>query len=58
MKKYSSNEDSDVKWIGKIPKHWKIKKLKYVTECLDSKRIPLNSEERYFKKGKILVSSL
>lgn len=30
FKKYSSYKDSGVEWIGEIPKHWEIKKLKYV----------------------------
>jgi type I restriction enzyme, S subunit len=29
-KKYPSYKDSGIKWIGKIPKEWKIKKIKYL----------------------------
>lgn len=25
--------DSGIPWLGEIPKHWKVKKLKYVTKC-------------------------
>lgn len=44
-------KDSGVEWLGKIPKHWKIKRLKNVTKCLDGRRIPLNSEQRGQMKG-------
>ena len=30
MKKYPKMKDSGIKWIGDIPKHWKIKKLKFL----------------------------
>jgi type I restriction enzyme S subunit len=39
-------KDSGVEWIGEIPEHWEVKKLKFVTSCLDGKRIPLNGDER------------
>ncbi|MEN9302872.1 MAG: hypothetical protein RL264_1301 [Bacteroidota bacterium] len=29
MKKYDSYKDSGIEWIGEIPSHWEIKKLKY-----------------------------
>jgi len=30
MKRYPKYKDSGVEWIGKIPKHWKITKIKYL----------------------------
>jgi type I restriction enzyme S subunit len=44
-------KDSGVKWLGKIPTCWLVKKLAYVIECLDGKRIPLNAEERGRMQG-------
>ena len=35
-----------VEWIGEIPKHWTISKVKHEFESLDNLRIPLNSETR------------
>lgn len=29
MKKYDSYKDSGIEWIGEIPEHWKIQRLKY-----------------------------
>lgn len=43
-------KNSGIGWIGEIPKHWELKKLKYVFNSLNSIRIPLSSEER----GKML----
>ena len=30
-KKYEKYKDSGTKWIGEIPEHWKVKKLKFIT---------------------------
>lgn len=37
---------SGVEWLGDVPEHWEMKPLRYLFENLDSKRIPLSSEER------------
>lgn len=39
--------------IGLIPEHWEVKKLGEVSECMDSKRIPLSVENRQLRKGGI-----
>jgi type I restriction enzyme S subunit len=44
-------KDSGIEWIGEIPEHWGVKRLKLVTECLDYRRIPLNSDERSDRTG-------
>lgn len=44
-------KDSGVEWLGKIPAHWEVKRLSWVTKCLDGKRIPLNAEERGRMQG-------
>lgn len=41
---------SKMAWIGKIPCHWQTTKIKYLTENLDGKRIPLSSEVRSGQK--------
>lgn len=38
--------DSGIEWIGEIPFNWEIKRVKAIFRNLDSKRIPLSSEER------------
>ncbi len=44
-------KDSGVEWLGKIPVHWEVKKLAWVTQCLDGRRVPLNAEERGRMQG-------
>lgn len=38
--------DSEVEWLGDIPKHWKVLALRYACDFLNRRRIPLSSEER------------
>ena len=35
MKKYSTYKNSGVEWIGEIPEHWGVKKLKFVSDKID-----------------------
>ena len=44
---------SGVAWIGEIPKHWMVSKVKHEFESLDNLRIPLNSETRGSMKLKV-----
>ncbi|TXD81495.1 restriction endonuclease subunit S [Subsaximicrobium wynnwilliamsii] len=39
-------KDSGIEWLGAIPAHWEVKKLKYVLASRNHKRIPLSSSER------------
>lgn len=36
MERYSEYKDSGVQWLGEIPKHWEIKKAKYIWQELFS----------------------
>lgn len=38
--------DSGVEWIGKIPKNWRVSKIKYELECKDELREPISAEKR------------
>ena len=51
--KYPKYKDSGIEWIGEIPEHWTLLKLKYMALCLDYKRIPLNAEERSYRDGQV-----
>ena len=44
-------KDSGVEWLGDIPAHWEVKRLSWLTNCLDGQRIPLNAEERGHMQG-------
>ena len=48
MEKYDKYKDSGFDWIGKIPEHWEIKKIKYLIEDHSGNGFP-NSEQG--KKG-------
>ena len=39
-------KDSGVEWIGQIPETWEVGKLKKFINCLDGKRIPIDSSLR------------
>ena len=36
ISKYDSMKDSGVEWIGEIPEHWNIKKIRYVVQGIIS----------------------
>jgi type I restriction enzyme S subunit len=48
---YPSYKDSGVEWLREIPAHWEVKKLAWLTKCLDGSRVPLNAEERGSMQG-------
>lgn len=39
-------KDSGIEWLGQIPAHWEVKKLKYVLDFYNHIRVPLSAEER------------
>lgn len=45
-------KDSDIEWLGEIPQHWKIKKLKYVGQCQNG----VSAGAEYFGSGFPFVS--
>ena len=45
-KTYEEMKDSGVEWIGRIPTVWQVLKLKYITDCLDGRRIPVDAAQR------------
>jgi len=38
--------ESGVEWLGRVPKHWAVKAVRYIFRNCNSRRIPLSSEER------------
>lgn len=51
FKPYPKYKDSGIEWLGEIPAHWAVKKLSWLTDCLDGRRVPLNAEERALMQG-------
>lgn len=46
-------KDSGIEWLGEIPAHWEVSRVRFVTECCDGKRIPLNAEQRFECPGNV-----
>jgi type I restriction enzyme S subunit len=44
-------KETSIDWLPRCPASWELKKLGYVTRCLDGARIPLSAEERASRKG-------
>ncbi|MBW7832115.1 MAG: restriction endonuclease subunit S [Simplicispira suum] len=51
--RYPEYRDSGVEWLGEVPEHWEVKRLRHLVECLDGKRVPLNSAERADRPGDV-----
>jgi len=45
-KPYPAYKPSGVEWIGDIPEHWKLSRVKREFRCLNRRRVPLSSVER------------
>tara|TARA_R110001599_G_scaffold310115_1_gene517213 strand:- start:5875 stop:7203 length:1329 start_codon:yes stop_codon:yes gene_type:complete len=43
--------DSGVEWLGEVPEHWLVSRVKFEYKNLDGQRIPLSTEERSYKQG-------
>lgn len=41
-------KDSGVEWIGQIPEHWEVKRLKYIFNKIQTGTTPTTSNQRYF----------
>jgi len=39
-------KDSGIPWLGEIPAHWHVARIKDTFSCLNSLRVPLSSEQR------------
>ena len=44
MRTYPGYKDSDVEWIGKIPKGWEIKRFKYSSDFIVEKELPSDGD--------------
>jgi len=46
-KPYDRYKDTGVKWLGKIPEHWEVKKLQYLADCRISNvdKVPAENEQ-------------
>jgi type I restriction enzyme S subunit len=47
LEKYSSYKDSGVEWLGEIPEHWEVNKLKYISNVYNG-ATPSSGTERFW----------
>ncbi len=52
MKPYPAYKDSGIEWIGKIPTHWKLKRLKYIFNFNTGWTPPTGNSEYFTGKNK------
>ncbi|MBI2259350.1 MAG: hypothetical protein HYU67_10690 [Flavobacteriia bacterium] len=57
MKKYDSYKDSGVKWLGEIPSHWNVTKLKYIGNAIGGLTYTPNDIVEDETKGKLVLRS-
>ncbi len=43
---YPQMKPSGIDWLGDIPAHWNVERLKFLTDCYDGKRVPVSAELR------------
>ena len=46
MPKYETYKDSGIEWLGEIPAHWKVKKLKFST-LINKESLPENTQRNH-----------
>jgi type I restriction enzyme S subunit len=51
FKRYERYKDSGVEWIGEIPEHWEINKLKRLSNIITGNTPPKSEEENYDDEG-------
>ncbi|MBE7685215.1 restriction endonuclease subunit S [Tenacibaculum piscium] len=47
MKKYSTYKNSGVEWLGEIPEHWEVVKLKYLSEIFNGDSLNESLKKKY-----------
>lgn len=57
MKKYDSYKDSGIEWIGEIPSHWEIKKLKFIGDAIGGLTYSPNDIVEDESKGILVLRS-
>ncbi len=57
MEKYNEYKDSGIEWLGSIPKHWEIKRIKDAITKIGSGVTPKGGSETYVDEGIPLIRS-
>ncbi|RZL19834.1 MAG: restriction endonuclease subunit S [Pedobacter sp.] len=46
-------QDSGIEWLGEVPAHWEVKKLKYVANTVQTGSTPPSESKEYYEEGVI-----
>jgi len=46
-------KDSGIEWLGEVPEHWEIKRIKHITTRIQTGCTPPTSNEQYYEDGTI-----
>jgi type I restriction enzyme S subunit len=57
MKKYDNYKDSGIKWLGEIPKHWRVTKLKFIGDAIGGLTYAPNNVVEDETKGILVLRS-
>ncbi|MDH1305355.1 restriction endonuclease subunit S [Pseudomonas fulva] len=56
-KPYPAYKDSGVEWLARVPEHWQVKQLKYLTSHIGSGKTPSGGAEVYQDAGVLFLRS-
>lgn len=48
LEKYSSYKDSGIEWLGEIPEHWEVQKIKFVMNKIQTGTTPSTNNKNFF----------
>jgi type I restriction enzyme S subunit len=54
---YQKYKDSGVVWLGDIPEHWRVKRIKFLVNKIGSGKTPKGGSEVYIDSGIMLIRS-
>ncbi|MFO7842585.1 MAG: restriction endonuclease subunit S, partial [Bacteroidales bacterium] len=46
-------KDSGIEWLGEIPAHWEVKKIRWCFKVIGSGTTPKSGNEEYYNNGKV-----
>jgi type I restriction enzyme S subunit len=55
--RYKRYKDSGVEWLGKVPEHWAVSRIKWIAEKIGSGKTPLGGSEVYASEGILFLRS-
>ncbi len=55
--RYDRYKDSGVAWLGEVPAHWRMVKIKHLTSRIGSGKTPLGGNETYVDEGVMFLRS-